>query len=82
MHGLFAHLLEYPSRKVPLMERGWTQETEEPWRKGVSVVLRAPFTRRAVALGIWRSKGSEDDFHAAVGLRHVDTIETAEIREW
>lgn len=82
MFGLFAHRLIYPSRNAPFAERGWTQETDEPWRKGSSVVLRAPFSRHAVALGVWHSKGSEDDFHAAVGIRHVDTIETAEIREW
>ena len=77
----FKHSLEYPTRNAPLMERGWTQETEEPWRKGSAVVLRAPFSRRAVSIGRWTSEGSEDDFHAAVGIREVK-VPTQEIRTW
>lgn len=45
--------LVYPRRDVPLTEIGQTQEAGYPWRIGRCRVFRAPFTRRAVAVGQW-----------------------------
>jgi hypothetical protein len=68
----FKHSLRYPSRKAPFAELGITQESEAPWRRGRSVVLRRPFSTRAVAIGVWRDAGTEDDFHRAAGTRPID----------
>ena len=69
---LFKHYLTYPSRKAPLVEIGTTQESEPPWRRGKSLVIRKPFSTRAVAIGIWRGTGTEEDWHRAAGIRSVD----------
>ena len=69
---IFHHFLNYPSTKSPLVEIGQTQESEPPWRKGKSLVLRRPFSTRAIAVGVWRSTGTEDDWHRAAGTKPVD----------
>ena len=78
---MFTHTLKYPSAQAPLIERGWTQESEYPWRKGISIVVRLPGTNRARAFGIWTKKGCEDDFHKAAGTSHVK-VPVEEIRTW
>lgn len=77
----FKHSLRYPSTSAPLIERGWTQESEEPWRKGHSIVLRLPFSTKAVAMGRWTSRETEDAFHKAAGIREIQMLAN-EIGDW
>lgn len=54
---LYVGKLEYYHRKpLPIIEKGWTQETEEPYRKGICLVFRAPFTLPGVYIGIFHMK--------------------------
>jgi hypothetical protein len=43
----------YPSRRERLVQTGNGLEDDYPWRSGRCVILRAPFTVQAVAVGIW-----------------------------
>ena len=62
----FAHQMRYPSTDFPLMEPGTTQEIEEPYRRGRSMVFRLPLTTRALVLGRWGAPVDED-----TALRHA-----------
>lgn len=56
---LFWHVMEYPTRKAPLVERGDTQEISYPFRKGFSLVVRSPGSRRAIVFGVWGAPQDE-----------------------
>ena len=81
--------IEYPHRKfIPLVEKGWTNEIEEPYRLGTCLVLRIPFTKPGFVLGVWeRSKGfvydedADDMLAKALRVRDMD-LNTEEIGEW
>ena len=51
----YASTLRYPHRKIfPIIETGWTQETEEPYRRSrFCLVFRVPFTKPGFVLGVW-----------------------------
>lgn len=69
----YAHLMDYPSRDFPLIERGNTQEIDPPYRVGVSLVARIPGTRKAIVLGKWVNKKDEDTaLSDAIGARRMD----------
>lgn len=64
--------MSYPNTKFPLSEKGHTQEIEHPYRTGQSVVVRVPFTRRALVIGKWTGeKYEEDALTGAIGLREL-----------
>ena len=44
----------YHKRLFPILEYGWTQETEYPYRKGSGLVFRVPFTTGGYYFGMWR----------------------------
>lgn len=76
VHGsgrLFAHAMLYPTKLFPLVEPGTTRETEHPYRTGRSLVLRLPFSRRAVAIGVWGSAHGEEvsALSEAIGYREI-----------
>jgi hypothetical protein len=51
---LYGGKLEYYHRKVlPIIEVGWTQETDHPYRKGSCLVFRLPFTKPGFYIGKW-----------------------------
>jgi hypothetical protein len=51
---LYVGTLQYYHRKpLPVIEVGWTQETEYPYRKGKCLVFRAPFTKPGLYIGKW-----------------------------
>lgn len=51
---LYAAKIRYwHTRAFPVVEVGWTQETEPPFRRGKCLVFRAPFTEHGVALGLF-----------------------------
>jgi len=57
--ALYVGTLEYYHRKpLPIVEKGWTQEANYPFRKGKCLVFRVPFTKPGFYLGKW-TKGSE-----------------------
>jgi hypothetical protein len=68
---LYVGTLQYYHRKpLPVIEVGWTQETEHPYRKGKCVVFRAPFTKPGFYIGKWvyAPDIAEDDDHAIDSL--------------
>lgn len=68
----FIQTMDYPSRKFPLIDKGYTQEIEWPYRKGDSLVLRMPFGRRALVVGKWvKTMDEQDALESAVGARWV-----------
>jgi len=87
---LYADVIQYYHRKaLPVIEKGWTQETEFPYRKSkLCVVFRAPFTHPGFVLGIWGKsdrhileEDAEELLAAAIGLRSMG-LEPEEFREW
>ena len=52
----------YPGdHRPPLVERATVQEQKSPWRYGVGVMLRVPFTRFAVVFTPWTGKHDEEE---------------------
>lgn len=80
MGRVFFHALRYPSTHHPLVELGSSCETSYPYRRGRSLVLRVPLSRRAWVFGIWGAPGSEDEvLRQAVGARNIVDVDW---REW
>jgi hypothetical protein len=87
---LYADVIQYYHRKaLPIIEKGWTQETEFPYRKSkLCLVFRAPFTHPGFVLGIWTKpttyvfdEDADDLLAAAIGLRDMN-LEPEDVREW
>lgn len=78
IHRVYITTLRYPDkRNAPLIERGWTIETETPYRRGSSIVFRMPGSRHALVLGVWGSPQDEDEaLRAAIGMRELTPEET------
>lgn len=53
------HTLVYPVKPPILWEKAETQEIDFPFRGGVGVSLRLPFTRLALVVGHWKSSYDE-----------------------
>ena len=69
----FVHTMKYPTRQFPILDRGETQEIEDPYRNGRSVVVRVPLTRSAVVVGRWQTRFSEDTaLRRAIQARDLD----------
>lgn len=66
--------MTYPSRKFPIMECGTTQEIEWPFRFGQGLVIRLPFTTKAVVVGRWIGDREEEEaLSDAIGARKLDS---------
>jgi hypothetical protein len=87
---LYVNVIQYYHRNfLPVVEKGWTQETEHPFRKSRwCLVFRFPFTKPGFVLGAWKPNkeflfdDDVDDLLAqAIGLRDME-LESEEIREW
>lgn len=80
---LYGQVIVYPHHKpLPIVERGWTHEIEEPYRRGSCLVFRFPFAKHAIALGVWREKQEEEQaLTAALWGRHLD-VPLEELLEW
>jgi len=81
---LFTYIIRYAQGTIlPRLDRtGWTREVEEPFRYGVSWLLRLP-GGRALVVGRWRGRYAEEE-HALEGAifgRPLHT-EAEEIRRW
>lgn len=72
---LYAHRMEYPTKNFPVFDRGDTQEIDWPFRTGKAIVTRIPFTRRAIVVGRWIGKRSEEDaLTSAIHARSIDYV--------
>ena len=82
---LYVSTLKYPHRKLlPVVARGWTQETEHPFRRSrVCLVFRVPFTKPGFVLGVFGSTEHSEDvaLHRALEARFI-THDPREIDEW
>jgi hypothetical protein len=80
---LYGATLKYPHRKfLPIIEKGWTHEIDEPFRRGSCLVIRLPFTRPGFVVGIWRESQDESKaLTAAIWGRELD-IPVEELLEW
>lgn len=59
--GYFYVQLGWSSTKdYPLVSRDSSREMTYPYRVGSCLVLRLPFSRRVVVLGVWTSQQDED----------------------
>lgn len=57
----FVQRLYYHSDNPPLLALTGSQEIEPPYRSGRCLVVRLPFSTRAVAVGLWLRQRSEKD---------------------
>ena len=57
--SLYWHTLVYSVKPPILWERAETQEIALPFRGGVGVSIRLPFTRLALVVGKWNSSYDE-----------------------
>lgn len=48
-------------RRHPLASTSFTTETEHPFRMGRCLVLRVPFTRIALACGVWVDHAEDEE---------------------
>ena len=76
----YVHSLRYPTTQHPFVERGSTQEVTWPFRRGVSLVVRVPFTTLAFAVGFWQPN-SEQEEHTAL-LQALNGRELGDLATW
>ena len=71
---------------LPLVELGWTNETEEPYRIGKCLVFRVPFTKPGFVLGLWvdrlKDVTGEDDALIRALEGRILNINSDEIENW
>lgn len=65
-----AKIRYWHTRALPVIELGWTQETEPPFRRGKCLVFRIPFTEHGFAAGLFYAKPNfhPDDEDAVDGI--------------
>lgn len=80
---IYLQIIGYPHRNFfPIVEKGWSHEIEEPYRKGTCLVFRFPFTKLGFVVGIWGEKQTEEDaLTAALWGRHLG-VPVEELLEW
>jgi len=80
---IYGTTVKYPHRKpLPVLEKGWTHEIEEPFRRGSCLVFRLPFTHTGFVLGKWIETQDEDvALASAIWGRELD-VTVEELMEW
>lgn len=80
---LYGQIIEYPHRKpLPVVEKGWTHEIDEPYRKGTCLVFRVPCTKHGFVIGIFGNPQDEEEaLTAAIWGRHLE-VTPDELLEW
>jgi hypothetical protein len=80
---LYGQVIKYPHRNaLPVFEKGWSHEIEEPYRRGSCLVFRVPFTKPGFVIGKWGEAQTEDDaLTAAIWGRELD-VPLEELLEW
>lgn len=82
--SLYVDTLKYPHRKaLPVVEKGWTNEIDEPYRLGSCLVFRVPFTKPGFVIGRWKHNQEESEslINAIMG-RPIEDVTLDEILEW
>ena len=78
----FVQLTKFPyewGHKV--VTRGWTQETEAPYRTATPLIVRLP-RYRALVLGRWTGQTDVGEVDKLIGLRIVTEDEFTEEKGW
>jgi hypothetical protein len=78
----FVQVTKFPyqwGKKV--ITRGWTQETDEPYRTANPLILRLP-RYRALVLGKWNGQTTVSEVDKLIGLRIVTEDEFTEEAGW
>jgi hypothetical protein len=80
---IYGQMIKYPHRDLhPILEKGWTHEIDEPYRKGSCLVFRIPFTKPGFVLGKWgKAQDEEEALTAAIWGRRLD-VSVDELLEW
>lgn len=80
---LYGSTLKYPHRKfLPIIEKGWTHEIDEPYRKGTCLVFRFPCTKPGLVIGIFGASQDESTaLTAAIWGRELN-VPVEELLEW
>jgi hypothetical protein len=80
---LYVTTVKYPHRNFsPIIEKGWTHEIDEPYRRGSCLVVRLPFTHPGIVIGLWGAAQDEEDaLTAAIWGRQLN-IPVDELLEW
>lgn len=80
---LYLDIIQYPIYKNRfIVEKGWTNETDHPYRHGTCVIVKPPFIAKAMVFGVWGKQQSEvQSLENAIMMRELDFV-TEEIREW
>jgi hypothetical protein len=87
---LYVGTLQYYHRDIlPILEKGWTQETELPYRKGSCLVFRFPKTYPGFYVGFWKDtglpeydeEGASDRLAQAINIRDM-RLTADEIEDW
>lgn len=82
---LYYQKLYWHTDKPPLFHRTTTTEIEWPFRHGKCLVVRAPFTKTAGAIGVWTGRHNETTaLLSAMGARVVNDsgINLEDYDEW
>jgi len=80
---LYGTIVKYPHRPAwPIVETGWSQEIEEPYRKGSCLVFRVPFTKPGFAIGVFTASLSEEDALTNAIKSRVHDVEVKELEDW
>jgi len=80
---LYVDTVTYPIKRFSFVtEIGWSQETDEPFRAGKCFVIKLPFIKTGVAIGIWRKKLNEQDALLNAIQARVITLEEAGVSDF
>jgi len=81
--SLYGQIIKYPHRNaLPIVEKGWTNEIDEPYRKGSCLVFRLPFTKPGLVIGWFgRAQDETEALTAAIWGRELD-VTLEELLEW
>lgn len=80
---LYVDIINYPILFNKFkVEKGWTNETDEPYRRGTCVVIKPPFMNKAGVLGLWGDPQTEEKaLMGAINARELD-VDIEELMEW
>lgn len=80
---LYVDTLKLNHPKWPLIEWGWSLETEEPFRESaLCIVFWVPFVPRGYAIGIWGQPLPEEEaITKALRVREIQAA-TEDIKGW
>lgn len=74
---IWSERVVYRNRRSPLIQRGRNLESDFPWRVGVGVILRLPFSRHAISFGWWNGEQPKEiaEGFPTLSLRPLDNPE-------